>query len=150
MASSSLVHRKAVDGMTEKEFLQQVFIAYQEADSKLEQIARLQSLAQRTTTVIHSTPTGNGAALSSRVEQAVVAIDGQSECLAEEINHLLEVRRKVSQAIAKVPEPNERRVLEYRYLAFLSWKEISHAMKIGLRYVFKLHERALKNFSAVH
>lgn len=136
--------------MTEKEFLQQVFIAYQEADSKLEQIARLQSLAQRTTTVIHDTPTGNRAALNSRVEQAVADIEGQSNYLADEINHLLAVRRKVSQAIANVADTSERRVLEYRYLAFLSWKEISHAMKIGLRYVFKLHERALKNFSAVH
>lgn len=136
--------------MTDKEFLQQVFIAYQEADSKLEQIARLQSLAQRTTTVIHCTPIGNGAALNSRVEQAVADIEGQSNYLADEINHLLAVRRKVSQAIANVADTSERRVLEYRYLAFLSWKEISHAMKIGLRYVFKLHERALKNFSAVH
>lgn len=133
--------------MTEKEFLQQVFIAYQEADSKLEQIARLQSLATRTTTVIQSTPCGSGATLSSRIEQAIMAIEGQGDQLAAEIKHFMEVRHEVSAAIAQVPDPTERRILEYRYLAFLSWKEISHSMKVGLRYVYKLHERAIKNFS---
>lgn len=133
--------------MTEKEFLQQVFIAYQEADSKLEQIARLQSLATRTTTVIHSTPCGSGTTLSSRVEQAILAVEGQSEKLADELKRFMKVRDEVADAIAKVPDDSERRILEYRYLAFLSWKEISHSMKITIRYAYMLHERALKNFS---
>ena len=133
--------------MTAKEFLQQVFIAYQEADSKLEQIARLQSLATRTTTVLRSTPCGNGTSLTSRVEQAILAVEGQSEKLADELKHFMQVRDEVADAINKITDPNERRLLEFRYLAFLTWKEISHAMKVGLRYVYKLHERALKNFS---
>ena len=135
--------------MTAKEFLQQVFIAYQNVDSKLEQIAHLQSLATRTTTVIRSTPCGNGSALSSRVEQAILAIDSQSEQLADEINCLLAVRREVSEAISRVDDSTQRRVLEYRYLAFKSWKEISHAMKTGIRTIYRIHDRALKNFAAV-
>ena len=134
--------------MTAQEFLQQVFNAYKDADSKLEQMARLQSLATRTTTVMHNTPCGSRTALSSRIEQAILAMEGQSEHLADEIQKLLDVRREVADAIALVADPSERRILEYRYLAFLSWKEISHAMKMGLRYTYKLHERALKNFSA--
>lgn len=135
--------------MTAKEFLQRVFQAYQEADSKLEQMARLQSLATRTTTVIRSAPVGNSAKLTSRIEQAIAAMEGQSDHLADEIKKLLEVRREVSEAIAKVEDPNERRVLEYRYLCFYSWKEISHVMKAGLRTIYRLHYRALKNFAAV-
>lgn len=133
--------------MTAKEFLQQVFQAYQDADSKIEQMARLQSLATRTTTVIRSAPVGNGSDLSSRVERAIVIMAEQSGQLADEIQHLLAIREKVSAAIAAVSNPAERRVLEYRYLAFLSWKEISHSMKMALRSVYKLHERALENFS---
>lgn len=135
--------------MTEREFLQQVFNAYKDVNSKLEQMARLQSLATRTTTVMHSTPCGSRTALSSRIEQAILAMEGQSEHLADEIQKLLDVRREVADAIALVADPSERRILEYRYLAFLSWKEISHAMKMGLRTVYRLHERAVKNFAAV-
>ena len=135
--------------MTAKEFLQQVFIAYQEADSKLEQIARLQSLATRTTTVLRSTPCGNGTSLTSRVEQAIIAVEGQSDKLAAELKHFMQVRDEVADAIAKVPDDGERRILEYRYLAFLTWKEISHSMKSGLRTVYRLHDKALKNFEIV-
>ena len=134
--------------MTAKEFLQQVFRAYQDADSKLEQMSRLQALATRTTTIMHSTPVGNSSGLSSRVEQAIVALEGQSENLADEIKHLLDVRREVSAAIEKVSEPDERRILEYRYLAFLSWKEITYAMKIGMSTVYRLHQQALNSFAA--
>lgn len=133
--------------MTAKEFLQQVFIAYQEAESKLEQIARIQSLATRTTSVIRAIPLGNGNSLSSRVENAIAAIEGQSEYLADEITRLLKVRDEVAVEIAKLENSSERRILEYRYLCFHSWKEIANIMKTGIRYVFKLHERALENFS---
>lgn len=133
--------------MTSKEFLQQVFIAYQDTESKLEQIARIQSLATRTTSVIKAIPIGNGNALSSRVENAIMAIEGQSEYLADEVAHLLKVREEVSAEIARLENPAERRILEFRYLCFYSWKEIANVMKLGLRYVFKLHERALENFS---
>lgn len=133
--------------MTSKEFLQQVFIAYQDADSKLEQIARVQALATRTTSVIRAIPLGNGTALSSRVENAIAAIEGQAEYLADEITRLLKVRDEVAAEIAKLNNPVERRILEYRYLCFHSWKEIADDMKRGLRYVYELHSRALKNFS---
>ena len=133
--------------MTAKEFLQQVFQAYQDADSKIEQMARIQSLATRTTTVIHDTPIGNSAGLGSRVEQAIETMAEQSGQIADEIQRLLIIREEVASAIAGVSNPAERRVLEYRYLAFLSWKEISHSMKMALRSVYKLHERALENFS---
>lgn len=136
--------------MTAKEFLQQVFQAYQDANSKIEQMARLQSLATRTTTVIRSAPVGNSSNLSSRIEQVIAEMDSRSGCLAAEVQRLLAVREKVAAAIANVPVPDERRVLEYRYLAFLSWKEISKVMKTGLRHVYKLHENALKNFSLGH
>lgn len=134
--------------MTEREFLQQVFNAYQDVDCKLEQIARLQALATRTTTTMCGTPCGNGTKLSSKIEQAVLAVSWQSERLADGIKRLLDTRIEVADAIAKVANHSERRILEYRYLAFLPWKEIAHMMKIGVRQVYKLHTRALKNFSA--
>ena len=136
--------------MTAKEFLQQVFEAYKDADSKLEQIDRLQSLATRTTSVIRNTPIGNSNGLSSRIEQAICAVAGQNEKLSEEIERLLNVRCEVADAIAKISNPSERRILEYRYLAFMSWREISQAMKTGLRTIYRLLDCALKNFAACH
>ena len=134
--------------MTAKEFLQQVFAAYQAVDSKLEQIARIQSLATRTTTIIRSTPCGGGTMLKSRVENAILSMQGKTEALLDEIDRLFAIISEVSGLIAKVADKNECQILEYRYLCFYSWKQISHVMKMSLRYVFKLHARALENFSA--
>ena len=132
--------------MTAKDFLRQVFEAYSETDSKLEQIERLKSLSERTTTVISGAPGGRGSSLTSRIESALLRLDGQIDLLADDINRLTEVRREVSEAIGKVADPTQRRVLEYRYLSFLTWREISHVMKAGLRTIYRLHKSALKNF----
>ena len=133
--------------MTAKEFLQRVFTEYQEVDTKIEQIARLQSLATRTTSIMRGTPCGNKQVLTSCLEDAVAAVQKQSDCLADEIKQFIAIRDEVAAAIAQVKNPVERRVLEFRYLAFLSWKEISNAMKIGSSTVFRFHQQALNNFS---
>lgn len=134
--------------MTAKEFLQQVYVANGEIEMKLEEIERLRALATRTTSTIKSTPSG-GSGSKSKIENAVIAIQEKIERLADEITKLLEVSELVGKAIAKVKEPTERRILEYRYLHFFSWKQIALMMKASERKVFQKHEQALKNFFAV-
>lgn len=132
--------------MTQKEFLQQAFIAHKEIEVRLEQIATWQALATKTTTVIRNTPGGSNI-FRSRVEEAVVRIQEHMAHLTDEVTHLLEVTKKISAAIALIPNADERAILEYRYLCFFSWQQISALMKIGVRYIFKIHARALQNFS---
>lgn len=133
--------------MTAKEYLQQVYQLNEKIDSKLEQIARLQSTATRVTTVITGTP-GTTTRLSSRIEDAVANVQQQADLLADEIKQLLNLRREVAAAIAELENHNERIVLEYRYLCFRSWQDIAHLMRTGVRYVYYIHSRALNNFAA--
>ena len=134
--------------MTAKEYLQQMYWINGEVESRLEQISRLQSLATRTTTVLKSTPSG-GTKLSSRVESAVVDIQKQADDLAEQIKEFLAISKGISAAIAELENHDERIILEYRYLCFYKWQEIAQKLNTGLRHIFKLHSRALKNFSAL-
>ena len=133
--------------MTAKEYLQQVYQLNEKIESKLEQIARLQSTATRVTTVITGTP-GTTTRLSSRIEDAVANVQQQADILAGEIKQLLNLRREVAAAIAELENHNERIVLEYRYLCFRSWQDIAHLMRTGTRYVYYIHSRALNNFAA--
>ena len=133
--------------MTAKEYLQQVYHLNEKIESKLEQIAHLQATATKVTTVITGVPSG-GNRLSSRVEDAIINVQQQADFLADEITQLINVRREVAAAIATLENHNERIVLEYRYLCFYSWQQIAHVMRTGVRYVLKVHERALKNFAA--
>ena len=132
--------------MTAKDFLQQAFVAHKEIEVQLERLTTWQALATRTTTVIRTAPGGNHA-FGSRIENAVIKMQELTDSLADEIARLIEVTKKISAAIAQVP--NERAVLEFRYLCFFSWPQIAAVMKMGIATVFRLHSSALKNFRAV-
>ena len=134
--------------MTAKEFLQQAWIAYGEIDIKLERINRLQALATRTTTTLRSTPCGSSVS-GSKIESAVTMIQEEMDQLAGEIQNLLAINKQVQEAINAIKNPTEKRILEYRYLCFFSWKQICMLIKTGKSNVFKLHDKALKNFPAV-
>ena len=134
--------------MTAKDFLQQAFVAHKEIEVQLERLTTLQALATRTTTVMRTAPGGNHA-FGSSIENAVIQIQELTDSLADEIARLIEVTKKVSAAIAQVPNPNERAVLEFRYLCFFSWPQIAAVMRSSVRKVFLIHASALKNFSAL-
>lgn len=135
--------------MTAKEFLQQAYIAHGEVEMKLEQITRLQSLATRTTSTISTTLGNKNGESESKIERAIISMEGQIEKLSEEITKLLEVVKEVSEAISQVANPTERKILEYRYLCFFSWKQISLLMKVSQRTIYSFHNAALKNFAVV-
>ena len=134
--------------MTQKEFLQQAFVAHKEIEVRLEQITTLQALATQTTTIIRHAPGGSNV-FRSRVETAVIQIQEHMTHLADEVARLIEVTKKISSAIELVPNANERAILEYRYLCFFSWQQISALMKTGVSNVWKIHRRAIKNFRGV-
>lgn len=134
--------------MTAKDFLQQAFVAHKEIEVHLEQLTRLQAVATRTTTVIRNAPGGSNS-FGSRVENAVIDIQDLMARLADEIARLIEVTKRVSAAIAQVPNANERAILEYRYLCFFSWSQIAAVMKMGVDNVWRLHRCALKKFQAI-
>lgn len=131
--------------MTAKEFLQQAYIAHGEIEIKLEQINRLQAVATRTTTTLKSTPCGSSVS-GSKIETAVVAIQQEIDRLADEVKNLLAINKQVQTAIKAVENPTERKILEYRYLCFFSWQQISLLMKTSPRQIFRIHTEALRNF----
>ena len=132
--------------MTAKDFLQQAYFANHEVEMKLERIERLSAFATRVTTQFKVIPVPSSNS-SSRIEKAVTLIDEQTDLLADEIVNLLEIIKNVANAISTVKNFSERSVLEYRYLCFFSWKQISALMKTGVSNVYKIHSNALKNFS---
>lgn len=132
--------------MVTKEFLQRSYRLYLALDSKAEQIQRLQSLAQKITTVINGVPS---ASADSGLEQSIAAIQEHEKRLSADIEAMLIARAEIELAIAAVKQDRERVVLEYRYLGYLPWRVIASKMQCSVERVYRLHRDALKNFSAV-
>ena len=133
--------------MTAKEFLQQAYIAHNEVEMKLEELDRLRSLSERTTSKLNKIFV-RSSEKNSKIEKAVVLIEEQTDRLAEEILKLLEIGQNVELAIRQVQNPSERNLLEYRYLCFFSWQQIATLMKASQRQIFRLHNQALENFGS--
>lgn len=132
--------------MEAKEFLQRSFRLYLALDSKAEQIQRLQSLAQKITTVIKGAPS---ASAETGLEQSIAAIQEREKQLNADVENMLSARAEIELAIAAVPKYTERALLEYRYLSFLPWSIIAQKMKCSIERVYRIHRDALKNFPAV-
>lgn len=132
--------------MTTKEFLQQAVVTHQVVESRIAQIARLQSLATRTTTAIKGVPSA-GTSAGSVIETRIGEVQEKSALLAEEISRMVDVRNEVAEAIARVENVNERTLLELRYLCCFSFREITKLMFLSIRKVFQLHNQALKSVS---
>ena len=132
--------------MTQKEFLQQAGNTHLAVESRLEQIARLQSLATKATTVMNGVPTA-GTSAGSVIETRIGEVQEQSALLAEEISRMVDARNEVAEAIARITNPDERCLLELRYLCHYSWEQIAKILTFSVDHVFTLHRQALKNLT---
>lgn len=130
--------------MTAKDFLEQAFIAHQEIELRLEEMARLQSLATRTTSTLKSTPCISTSA-TSKIEKVIADMQEKANRLADEIQELSKITDEVSCVVDKIKNPVEKRILKFRYVNFFSWKQIALIMKISNSHLFRLHNDALKN-----
>ena len=60
-----------------------------------------------------------------------------------EIRELCRVKREVIEAIDAVEDMRLRRVLELRYRSYMSWEAIAGELGYDIRWVYRLHGRAL-------
>lgn len=128
--------------MTAKEFLSQAFRLDQRINSKLAQISTLNDLATKCTSTFSDMPRNprNGA---TAMEDAVAKIvDLQTE-INEDIDCLVDLKRDIVKCIKSVENTEYQTLLEQRYLCFRSWEQIAVDMGYELRYLHKLHGRAL-------
>lgn len=114
--------------MTAKEFLSQSFLLNQQIDSKLEQVRQLNDLAQKCTAAV-SGMQRNPNRGNSQLENTVCKIVDLKNEINSDIDRLVQLKIEIASAIQALDNPDERIVLEKRYLSFLTWKEIAAEMR---------------------
>ena len=76
-------------------------------------------------------------------------IDLQYE-INKDIDNLVDLKEEISQVIAGVEQTDLRMILEKRYLCFHSWEKIASEMFYDLRWLHRLHGRALESAGKVY
>ena len=129
--------------MTVKEYLSQAKFLDQRINSKIQQVAALNDLATKATSTLTGMPRNPNHATSTMEEAIAKIIDLQAE-INSDIDTLVDQKRDLSATIKAVGNTEYQTVLEKRYLCFETWEQIAVSMNYEIRYLYKLHGKALE------
>ncbi len=127
-----------------KEFLNRGFRIDKRINSKLDQIARLKELAVKTSVTLSDMP-GDPNRDRSKMEEIIVKVVMLENEINDDIDELLELNRKITQAVGTVTDPQESLVLSRRYLNYWKWEDIAADMDCSVRNIHILHSKALND-----
>lgn len=135
--------------MTPKEYLNQAYHIDRRIECKLQQVESLRNLATRVTSVFsdmpHCTTTDN-----CKLEKTITKIIDLENEIDADIDRLVDLKKEISNVINSVENEEYRIILEMRYLNFRTWEEIAVALHYTVRWIYKLHSKALQKIKTRH
>lgn len=128
--------------MTAKEYLSQARYLDNRIKSKLLQIDSLNELA---TCCTPSYPICQRAlTVKARMESAILDIIELEDEISKDVVELVALKKEIIEVIKQVGNTEYQTLLEERYLCFITWEQIAVDMGYELRYIHKLHGKALE------
>ena len=97
-------------------------------------------LATRVSPNLSGMPRGGGGGGTQGAVAKIVDLETE---INEEIDKLVDERKRIEAAIRKINDPTLRILLEYRYINGKKWEEIALMMGYDYRWALRLHGRAL-------
>ena len=132
--------------MTAKEYLSQARRLDQRIGSKLEQMATLRSLAQKVTISLCGERVSHTRNVSSLEDTILRLMETENE-MNQSIDALLNLRIEIGKQISTLDDPDCILVLEKRYLCYQSWEKIAADLTCTVRWVHRLHAKALQSMN---
>lgn len=134
--------------MTAKEYLSQARYLDARINSKIRQVADLNELATKATTTLTGMPHNPNHGRSTMADCVAKIVDLQTEINAD-IDALVDLKRDILETIKAVANVEMQTILEKRYLCFQSWEQIAASMNYDIRWLYRLHGKALKEVSSI-
>ena len=130
--------------MTAKEYLQQAFRIAREIRVRISELEAMRS-------ALHGRGVrydgSGGEPADNTLEKALCRVIDRERELDREIFRLVEKKSEISDVINRVSDVRLRELLIRRYLGFEKWEIISAEMHTDLRWLFRLHDRALRSIA---
>lgn len=131
--------------MTKKEYLLQYKDAQREVDRLINERARWIARATKVTPTYTGMPHGDSG--EDRMQDAVERLSKVEDELNDKIDKLVELRWEIEAAIQTVGDERLRKVLKYRYIDDMTFKQIARKMSYDYYYVCHLHGEALEKMT---
>ncbi len=107
------------------------------------QLEELRSEAERITPLLSAVPGSHGS--GDQLQRAVERIEDTRRELTETIERGLLIRLEIANVINQEQDAQRHEVLVRRYLQAQKWEDIAREMHVDDRYVYRLHNRAVKD-----
>lgn len=128
--------------MTAKEYLSQARYLDSRINAKIQQVTALKDLATKCTSTLSKTPRSQSQN-TSPMEVAICKIIDLENEINSDIDNLVDLKREIVGVIKAVKNEEYQTLLEKRYLCFTTWEQIALEMHYSVKWIHKLHERAL-------
>lgn len=83
------------------------------------------------------------------LEDTYVVLAEYAKRIEVKSSELLSLKIKISEQIDNVEDSQSRRLLRLRYVMGLKWEQVAEHMMLDLRWVHRLHGKALKEFDKI-
>lgn len=135
--------------MTAKDFLRQLARKDAHIDALIQRQQHYYDLAARRTPVYRADGSGGTRRRSSCEEYVCKAVDLGRE-IDRRIDEYVDLTRQIETAIAQLQDDRYRDILTWRYINGWRWEQIAQAMGFDVKWVWKLHGRALAEIQIDH
>lgn len=129
--------------MNAKDYLLQARYLDERITSKTQQIASLNDLATRCTSIFSDMPRNPNRG-GSKIEDCVIKIIELEESIKKDIEKLVDLKSEIMAVIKAVPNVEYQTFLEKRYLCFITWEQIAVDMNYSMQHIHRMHSSALK------
>ena len=133
--------------MTAKEYLKQAYLLDHRINADIAEMERLRKMAYS----IRSSGTGPHFS-STRVTEApftrtLEKLWEMEEQINAEIDRLVDLKAQIIKVIGALSDPDERMVLQYRYVENMTWEQIGDKLFVDERSARRWHDKALKHIT---
>lgn len=131
-----------------KEYLEKIKWYDVLIDSKLEELATLNSIVKRITPVMNTTG-GGASGNQDKLGDTIAKIIDLQEEINRDVDMFVDRKREASVLLKKVTQAEYFQVLHKRYVLYESFEQMATEMKYTYRGVCYVHGRALQAFEKV-
>lgn len=134
---------------SKKEYLAGYRKACKKIESLKEQLESLQEIEQSVRSQqLSDMPTGSNH--HQDLSDLMIKLEDLQAQIADAITESCKIKLEIEEALWKLDDPEEARVLRFRYIYFMTGKEISSIMSYSPRQIWRLHDNAIKNLKMAH
>jgi hypothetical protein len=119
-----------------------------EIDRKIREIENMKSKIYNITGTLSDMPKSHGR--NDTIADCISKINDFENNINAEIDRLLEVKIDIEKKINSVRNPQLREIMKARYIDCKRYEQIAVDMVIDLRWLYRLHERALDQIKIDH